>query len=290
MKNSFYRNTKLVGLLGHPLKHSYSPFIHNVAFQLKKLDYIYMPFDVAPDNLENALKGVVSLGIKGLNITIPYKEKIIDFIDELSGESAMIGSVNTIMNEDGKLIGYNTDVYGIVETLAPYKKQISGSCVTVLGAGGAARAVIFSLIRNFKPEEIILVNRTEQRAHALQNYFNEKMKFENISVKEFFPPDLVDIFNKSALIVNATAIGMYPENDDSPTNIKESFHKNQIVFDLVYNPVDTQLIKTAGLQGATVLSGLKMLVLQAAKSFELWTGELMPVDEVSRSLQLLLSK
>ena len=172
MKDSFHANTKIIGLLGHPIKHSYSPFVQNVAFEFEKMDYIYLAFDVPSANLENALNGVLALGMKGLNVTLPHKEKIIRHLDELSEEATTIGAVNTIVNDQGKLIGYNTDVTGIIETLTPFKEQITGSTVTVLGAGGGARAAIYALIRHFKPEQINLINRTVQRADSIQNYFS----------------------------------------------------------------------------------------------------------------------
>jgi shikimate dehydrogenase len=290
MQNSFYANTKLIGLIGHPIKHSYSPFIHNVATQLKSIDYIYLPFDVVSDNLGNALKGVVALGINGLNVTIPHKEKIIKYLDELSEEASMIGAVNTVVNEHGKLKGYNTDIHGIIESLSEYKDEITGAEVSVIGAGGGARAVIYTLIRYFKPEQINIINRTIQRADSLQNYFTEKMRYDNFKTKDLFPPELTDTFNNSKLIINSTPIGMFPHSDDTPTNLSESFHKGQIVFDMIYNPTETKFLKLAGSQGAVVLGGLKMLVHQAAKSFQLWTGEDMPVQKLIRSLELMISK
>jgi len=171
MKDSFHANTKIIGLLGHPIKHSYSPFVQNVAFEFEKMDYIYLAFDVPPANLKSALNGVLALGMKGLNVTLPHKEKIIKHLDELAEEATTIGAVNTIVNDQGKLIGYNTDVTGIIETLAPFKERINGSIVTVLGAGGGARAAIYALIRHFKPERINLVNRTVQRADSILNNF-----------------------------------------------------------------------------------------------------------------------
>jgi len=288
MKNSFYANTKVVGLIGHPIKQSYSPFIHNIAFQFKNLDYIYMPFDVVPDNLSAALKGVMALGIEGLNVTIPHKEKIIKYLDELSEESATIGAVNTIVNDHGTLKGYNTDVHGILESLSPFKDEITGSKVCVIGAGGAARALIFTLIRYFKPEEIILVNRTVQRADSLQNYFMEKMLYNDFKTRDLFPPDLIETFQNSKLIINSTPIGMFPDVNDTPTTLKESFHKEHLVFDMVYNPTETEFLKLAKKQGAQIIGGLKMLVYQAAKSFELWTGEEMPAEKISRSVELLI--
>ncbi len=288
MKNSYHLNTKLTGLIGHPIKHTYSPFIHNITYELKKLDYIYLPFDIPAAALKTALKGMVALGLKGFNVTIPHKENILQLLNNVSDEASIIGAVNTVVNDLGKLTGYNTDVNGIYETLLPYKDEILNNEISVVGAGGAARAVIYTLVRFFKPSKIFLVNRTEQRAEALKNYFYDKMKYDSFKTKELFPPDLVDIFRNSKLIVNATSIGMFPEIDDTITSLSNSFGKDQIVFDLVYNPPKTQLLKIASSQGATVLDGLKMLVNQAAKSFELWTGEEMPVDKVQKSLQLYL--
>ncbi len=289
MQNSFYTNTKLIGLIGHPIKHSYSPFIHNVAAQLKNIDYIYLPFDVVADNLANALKGVVAFGFSGLNVTIPHKEKIIKYLDDLSEEAAMIGAVNTIVNEHGKLKGYNTDINGILESLTEFKDLIIGSKVCVIGAGGGARAVIYTLIRHFKPEQITIINRTIQRADTLHNYFSEKMRFDNLKTADLFPPELIETFHSSKLIVNSTPVGMFPDVDDSPTNLKESFHKDQLVFDMIYNPTETKLLNLAKQQGAATLGGLKMLVHQAAKSFELWTGEEPPVEKLSRSLELMIT-
>ena len=290
MQNSFYSNTKLIGLIGHPIKQSYSPFIHNIASQLKNLDYIYLPFDVIPDNLKDALKGVIALGINGLNVTVPHKEKIITYLDDLSEESSTIGAVNTILNDHGKLKGFNTDVHGIIESLTPYKNYIASTDVSIIGAGGAARASIFALIRFFKPNKITIINRTIQRADTLQNYFTEKMKFDNFRTKELFPPELVETLHSSKLIINATPVGLFPDINDSPINLKESFHKDQLLFDMIYNPVETKLLSIAKQQGAEILGGLKMLVHQAAKSFELWTGEEMPIEKLMRSLELMIKK
>ncbi len=171
MRNSFHLNTQIVGLLGHPIKHTFSPFIHNIAFEITKLDYIYLPFDVPPSNLKNAIKGIIALGLKGYNVTIPHKEKMMEFMNNISEEASIVGSVNTVVNEMGKLSGYNTDVTGIHETLNPYKKSLSGETVSIVGSGGAARAVVYTLIRHFKPKKIFLINRTEQRAEGIKKLF-----------------------------------------------------------------------------------------------------------------------
>lgn len=289
MKNSFHLNTKIIGLLGHPIKHTYSPFIHNIAIELKNLDYIYLPFDVPTANLKNALKGMLALGIKGFNVTIPHKENIIQYLADVSEEASIIGSVNTIVNDLGKIKGFNTDVNGVLETLLPYRDEINGNDVSIVGAGGAARAVIYTLVRHFKPKNIFLINRTEQRAEALRKYFYEKMKFEGFRAFELFPPDLVEIFKDSKLIVNATSIGMFPDVDDSITSLEDSFYPGQIVFDLVYNPPQTKLLKLAASKGAVTLDGLKMLIYQGAKAFQLWTGEEMPIDQINTALKLYLA-
>lgn len=285
MRNSFLANTELIGLIGHPIKHSYSPFIQNFALEQMNLDYVYLPFDVPSENLKAAVNGVLALGLKGLNVTLPHKEKIIKYLDEVSEEASIIGAVNTIVNDHGKLMGYNTDAYGILETLLPYKEKISSSRATVIGAGGSARAVIYTLLRYFKPEEINIINRTQQKADTLANDFALKMRYDSFHTFELFPPDNVETLKNSSLIVNATTLGMYPEVEDTITDIDDSFNDEQIVFDLIYNPTKTKFLKTAEMQGAKVIGGLKMLISQAAKSFELWTGVEMPVEIIFDSLQ-----
>ncbi len=237
-QNKFNHNTKIVGILGHPIKHSYSPLMHNIAFELSNLNYIYLPFDVPLNSLRDSLKGIVALGIKGFNVTLPLKEKIIPLLKDVSDEASMIGAVNTVLNDDGVLRGYNTDVLGIIESLNPYKDYLQGANVSIIGAGGAARSVIYALIRNFKIDKINIINRTEQIAESLKEYFASKMLFNNMKAYQLVPPDVVKILKDSQLIVNTTPIGMNPEIDDTATTIPESFVKDQIVFDVVCTPVN----------------------------------------------------
>ncbi len=282
--NEINHNTKIIGVIGHPIKHSLSPMMHNYAFNKLDLDFVYLPFDIAAANLKDALKGMVALGVKGFNVTIPHKERIVDFLDELSDSAKIVNAVNTVVNENGKLHGFNTDVDGILKTLEDYKDEINGNMVTVIGAGGAARSVIYTLINNFNVEKINIVNRTVEKAESLKDYFTSKMLFEKIKTYELAPPDVIELFAESKLIVNASSIGMSPEEDDSPTSIVESFNSNQIVFDLVYNPRKTKFLAIAESQGATILNGLKMFVEQGAKAFELWTNEKMPTENISEIL------
>ena len=287
-QNKFNHNTKIVGILGHPIKHSYSPLMQNIAFELTGQNYIYLPFDVPANSLKDALKGIVALGIKGFNVTLPLKEKILPLLKDVTEEANIVGAVNTVTNEDGILRGYNTDVLGVVESLNPFKDEIAGAKVSVIGAGGASRSVIYALIRNFKVGHINIINRTEQTAESLKEYFSAKLFFNDFKAFSLIPPDLVETFRDSKLIINTTSMGMYPEIDDSATTIKESFMKGQIVFDIVYNPVKTKLLKLAESQGSTIITGLKMLVEQGAKSYELWCGEKMPVEKVYRALESYL--
>ncbi len=281
-------NTMLVGLIGHPIKQTYSPFIHNVAFDIKKLDYLYLPFDVPAANLGNALKGMVALGIKGFNVTIPHKVNIMQLLNDVSDEAAGVGAVNTVVNDLGRLTGYNTDVFGVLKSLDKYKNSLSGKEVTIIGAGGSARAVIYTLIKYYKPSGINIVNRTEQKAETLRKYFYEKMNFDAIRCFELFPDNLGEVFPNSKLIINATPVGMYPETDEAAVSQPDYFNKDQIVFDLVYNPARTRLLTIASEQGAKVINGIEMLVNQASKAFQLWTGETMPVPDLTRSLEMMI--
>ncbi len=290
MQNSFYSNTELIGLIGYPIKQSFSPFIFNVAAELTGTKIIYLPFEVHSSTLKNAVAGTIALGLKGFNVTVPHKVKVVEYLNKLSEEAAFIGSVNTVVNEDGKLIGYNTDVNGILESLLPYKTQISGNDVCVIGAGGAARAIIYTLIRNFKPQKIFLVNRTEQYAETLRQHFKSKMKYDSIITKELQQPDLISILNSCALIVNATPVGMFPTVDDSVLTVPDVFTKGQIVFDLIYNPVKTKFLQLAESKSAITVNGLNMLVQQASKAFTLWTGKEFPTEKIYKSLLLYVSK
>ncbi len=276
--------TKIVGLIGHPVLHSFSPFIHNLAFEILGLNYKYLTFDVLSENLKDALKGIIALGIKGVNVTIPHKEAVIENLDTISPEARIIGAVNTIVNDNGNLIGYNTDVFGFTESLKKYKDLVSNTPVFIFGAGGSARAVIYSLITNFQPERIVIANRNLSRAESLARYFSQVLGYKDFEVKEFFPPEIAGDIKSSRLIVNATPIGMHPNSNEVPFQIDGAFHEGQIVYDLVYNPPMTKFLKLAQKNGAKVISGIEMLILQASKSFELWTGKQMPVDEVKRFL------
>jgi len=280
-------NTKIVGVIGHPIKHTLSPVMHNFAYNKLNLDYVYLPFDISTTGLQDSLKGMIALGIKGFNVTLPHKERIMEYMDELSDSAKIVGAVNTVVNDNGKLLGYNTDVTGIMKTLEEYKDDLKGATVSVLGAGGAARSAIYTLIRHFNVKKINIINRTVEKAESLKDYFSSKMLFTKIKTFELIPPDVTEVLAKSKLIINTSSVGMSPDEDDSPTTIPESFNSKQIVFDIIYNPENTKFLELAKEQGALTINGLKMFVEQGARSFELWTNEPMPTDQI---LELLSKK
>jgi shikimate dehydrogenase len=276
--------TKIVGLIGHPISHSFSPFIHNTAFEILNLNFKYLVFDVPPENLKEAIRGIPALGIIGVNITIPHKEAVLELLDNVSPETRIIGAVNTIVNENGNLTGYNTDVFGFTEPLKRFKNEVANSPVLIFGAGGAARAVIYSLITNFQPEKIIISNRNLSRAQLLVEHFSQILGYREFEVRELFIPDMESDVKSARLIINATPIGMYPKSDETLIQNPELFHKGQIIYDVVYNPQETVMLKIAKSRGARIISGIDMLIFQAAKSFELWTGFDMPLSEIRKML------
>lgn len=271
-------DTKLLAVIGYPISHSLSPFMHNKAISIIDANALYLMFDIHPANLEKSIKSFLTLGFTGLNVTIPHKEAILSYLTNVSEEAAIIGAVNTVHIQDGKLFGYNTDIYGVIKSLEPYKDDIKDQEVTIVGAGGAARCVIYTIIRHFHPKKINLINRNDAKADFLKDYFTKKMNYQNIDTFQLAPPDIIDVLANSKLIVNTTPIGMYPNVDDSFTAIDDSFNSNQIVFDVIYTPFETKLMKLASSKGATTIGGLDMFIEQAAKSFEIWLNKEFPRD------------
>lgn len=277
--------TKVVGLIGHPIEHSYSPLIHNAAFEESGLDFLYLTFDIHPGSLKEGIRGLAALNIAGVNVTIPHKERVLELLDVLSPEARVIGAVNTIVNDGFKLHGYNTDAFGFLASLRPYADRIRGETVAVLGAGGASRAVLYALITEVKPKHVYLLNRHLERAESLRIYLQKTLSFSAVTTQELFDLNAIDSLANSRLLVNTTAVGMYPNEDESPVVTDKVFDAGQIVVDLVYNPPVTKLVRMAEGKGATVVGGWEMLLQQAAKSFELWTDTPMPVEKVRSALR-----
>lgn len=266
---SINSQTSLFCLIGRPIEHSMSPIMHNAMIQKLNLNYVYLAFNVKPEKLKNAIRGIKAMNIKGVNVTIPYKESIMEYLDEIDPLAAKIGAVNTIKNKNGILKARNTDAEAAKKSLIDAGCSLSGKKVLILGAGGAARAVSFVIADEV--EKIILSNRTEKRAISLAKEINDKTNgraegYSNErSILKKFIPDI-------QILINTTPVGMDPNIDNIP--IPETIlHKNLFIFDVIYNPLQTKLLKKAEAKGCEILGGLDMLVNQGAIAFQWWTGK-----------------
>jgi 3-dehydroquinate dehydratase / shikimate dehydrogenase len=252
-------NTKVLGVIGEYAENSMSKYMHNPAFKDNKLNFVYMPFKTATHELGNFIKNIRDYGFAGFSVTVPHKIKIMNYLDELDDTAKSIGAVNTVKRNGLNLVGYNTDYYGAVNALKE-KVMLKGKKVLVLGAGGAARAIIYGL----KNESAILtiINRTRYKAESLAHEFG---------VNHGDIKNIGKLIEENDVLINATSIGMNPNANMSP--IDEKFlKKGLIVMDIVYNPIRTKLIRESIDAGCEVITGDKMLLYQAMRQFELWTG------------------
>ena len=260
--------TSVYCIIGHPIAHSLSPAIHNTAFKLYGMDAVFVAFDVKPAMLEEAVNGMRALGIKGFTVTIPHKERIVAYLDDVDHVARRIGAVNTVKNEDGKLIGYNTDVWGFLEPLKPFAGRLKGGSVLLVGAGGASRAIVYAL-KTLGVEKLFIANRTARRGKRLEEYaLSLGMESKYIGFDE---KRMNETAKNVDLIVNATPLGMHGVGGSLPITSRY-IDRNSIVYDIVYNPPETPLLAEARKAGATTISGVDMLVYQAAFAFEIWTG------------------
>ena len=272
--------TGLTGLLGSPVGHSKSPMMHNTSFQELGLNYVYLCFDVGIEGLSGAVDGLVSLGAKGWNCTMPNKSKMAQLCDVLSPAASITGSVNTVVNENGKLTGYNTDGTGYMRAVKEAGFSIKGEKMTLLGAGGAAAAILIQAALDGVAEISVFNIRDEffTRAEKTIEKLHEKTDCK-INLYDFSDPEVLKKeIAESAILVNGTSIGMAPKTDRCIITDDSVFRKDLFVFDVIYNPEETLFLKKAKAAGCQTLNGLNMLLYQGAASFELWTGKEMPVD------------
>lgn len=266
-------NQQICMSIGYPIRSSKSPSLHTVAYKALKIEdqFVYIRAEVKPENLKMAMEGVRGFGIRGVSVTMPHKQEVMKYLDELDETAKVIGAVNTIVNKDGKLIGYNYDWVGAVKPLEK-RTSLRGKKIAVLGAGGAARAVVFGLTKS--GAKVKIFNRLIDKAKVLAKEFNaivgDLSKIEEISEMD--------------IIVNATSVGM---NEDKSPIDKSLIKKNQIVFDVVYSPLKTKLLKDAKSQGAEIIYGTEMLLYQAVEQFKLYTGLDAPIEEMRKVLEEL---
>ncbi len=273
--------TRLCCVIGHPVDKSLSPIMHNEAFRAKGLDYVYLAFDVDTFHLKEAVEGLRALKVKGFNVTMPHKVAILNLLDRIDEDASLVGAVNTVVNDDGELIGYNTDVNGIISALEAKVHSLKGLKALLIGAGGAARACIVALVLK-GCKEIIIMNRNFDKAKLMAEDLSKKLKM-NYILEELSMDSLKKAINSVDIIINATPIGTYPNLDESIVP-QELIKKDMVVFDVVYNPKKTKLIRDAEKMGAKVIPGYEMFVGQGAASFKLWTGIDAPVDIMGRAV------
>ncbi len=267
-------NTKICAIIGDPVEHTMSPAMHNAAFQKMGLDYLYVAFRVKPEQLSQAVAGLKALNIAGFNVTIPHKVNVIPLLDSLDPTAEKIGAVNTVVNNNGELRGYNTDAEGFLHALQEHGIAPKGKTIVLLGAGGAARAIAYILVR--KGARLTILNRQQELDWA-ENIAQLILDEFHQEVKVFELGNIADVLSGINLLVNATSVGMSPSDDASPVPAK-LLDKVPVVFDIVYNPLKTKLLREAAIAGAQTISGVDMLAWQGALAFEMWTGQKAPVD------------
>ena len=277
-------DTKVTGVFGFPVEHSRSPAMHNAAFAALQLSYIYVPFSVAPENLGAALRGLPALGIIGVNLTIPHKEAALSHCDTITDEARDIGAVNTVhVLEGGRLLGDNTDGRGFYEPLRESGVSVAGKNAVVIGAGGAARAVVFRLVR--EGANVALANRTPERAERLAADVARAGCGTVRTLPLTDAKELTRHIAESELLVHTTKVGMNPYPDAMPPIPLEAFQPHLLVYDLIYSPAETELLRVARERGCRTMNGVKMLVHQGAAAFERWTGHWPPTDVMEQAIQ-----
>jgi shikimate dehydrogenase len=260
--------TRLLGILGNPLAHSYSPAMHNSAIAALGLDLAYLPLTVGTAGLAAALSGLKAVNFAGVNVTQPHKQAVIPMLDELSDLSLKMGAVNTIVNRDGKLFGTTTDPEGFLRGFTDAGHSFEGKSVVILGNGGAARTIAFALFLMAGPERVTVVARDPRKSAALAVEIAEKTgrRLETLTLDEY-----AGHAAGFGIVVNTTPLGMHPDDGSSPLRA-EWIHPGQVVYDIIYNPEETRLMREARQRGCAVVGGLGMLVHQGMASFRLWTG------------------
>lgn len=272
---------RVFGVFGDPIAHSLSPVMHNAAFSALGMNCIYHAFRVKPEKLEKAILGAEAMGFGGLNLTVPLKEAALK-LDCIKPDplAEKIGAVNTVVfGETGEIKGYNTDGLGAKQALQNSAVEIKGSKIVVAGAGGAARSIAFQLAAD--GAEIIIVNRTEGRAIELAKDISAAALSGNVTGRGL--SGLKDLLQDANILINTTTLGMHP-NVDTAIATAEDLHPDLTVFDIVYNPLETRLLREAKASGAKTVSGVLMLVYQGAEAFKLWTGIEPPVELMKKTV------
>lgn len=276
-------HTTLTALLGSPVAHSISPLMHNEAFRLLNLDYVYLCFEVNESTLPDAVSGLKACGIRGFNLTMPNKNKIVELLDDLSPAAKLIGAVNTVVNTDGCLTGYNTDGIGYMKAVQDAGYNLRGKTITVMGAGGAATAICAQAALDGIEKIHIFARKTSRfwsRTCQLSENINATLPCKAILHENGNTEALKDAIAESTLLLNATSVGMAPNIDATILQDTSLFRPELIVSDVIYNPQETRFLREARQAGCRTFNGMYMLLYQGAEAFRLWTGKDMPVAEI----------
>ena len=275
---------KVYGLIGRNVDYSWSPLIHNTGFEALELPCFYTIFNIAhPELVGDAINGARALGIQGFSVTIPYKKTVVPFLDELSPEALAIGAVNTIVNDNGRLSGHNTDIAGFAAPLMPWADRIRGRRVCIFGNGGASLAAVEAFRLFFRPSSVLLFVRDMHKAEEMLEHYAHRELVTPCLTGDLDLPLGCQQLQECSVIVNATPIGTAGRADTLRTIVPAGrvlFHQGQIVYDMVYNPLETPLLRDARAAGAETVSGIEMLIAQAARAFFIWTGRELPIDTV----------
>ena len=266
--------TKVCGIIADPIGHSVSPAMHNAAFKKMGIDYVYIPFRVKGGELGQAIAGMRALNIRGLNVTIPHKVAVIPLLNEVDNLAQRIGAVNTIVNDDGVLKGYNTDAAGFLQVLLEREVESRGKKVVILGAGGASRAISLALVE--RGSNLIILNRTVEKAKEQAERIS-RLCHREIQALKLDRENLAEALKNTDILVNTTSVGMSPNIGETPVTA-DLIKPPVIVCDIVYNPLKTRLLREAEAAGAQAISGIDMLAWQGALAFEKWTGLKAPVE------------
>lgn len=271
--------TRLCAVIGNPVGHSLSPALHNAAFNALGLDFVYVAFRV--EDLKSAIAGMRALqNFRGMSVTIPHKIEIINYLDDVAEVDRFIGSVNTVINEDGRLYGFGTDGPGALKAIVDSGVKLEGANILILGAGGASRAIAFTLARAATLDRLVLLDINESMLSSL----GAALKSGTSAIIETEPLDSDAIMKRvpeADIIINCTPVGMHPNEDASLVPV-ELFREDQAVFDVVYTPLETKLLRDAASRGCRVISGVEMFINQAVLQFERFTGADAPVDVMRR--------
>ncbi|MDR1567220.1 MAG: shikimate dehydrogenase [Streptococcaceae bacterium] len=284
-------HTRLAGVVAKPIKHSLSPFIHNAAFQALGINGVYLAFEIEANQISQITESIRTLDMYGVNISMPYKQSLIEQVDELTDAARVIGAINTIINNHGKLIGHNTDGVGFMRSAYELGFKAAADKMVVIGAGGAATAIIAQAMLDGVEDLVVFTRRWS-------GFADEKLRIDQMSEqlgRKLVLNDLADtaLLNQeiasARLLVNATSVGMGELKEVTPIPNCSVLTSKHLVIDVVYNPLETEFLKQAAAQGATCRNGLFMLLYQAAESFKCWTGQDMPIDVIKAQLEEKIS-